>query len=120
MGLEIRCIVVDPCADSVSWPDFGELWFNDKKLRTFSPLSKANSLSKRPESSVFLRDELRAGENTIKICELVYNLEEKRNLRIQENQLYMVGLYLVTRRTSAELVRHIQSLPHKSSVVCQH
>ncbi len=109
MGLEIRCTVVDPCADSVSWPDFGQLWFNDKKMQTFIPLSKTNSLNKRPDSSLFLRNELVCGENTIKICELVYSMEEKQNLRIQENQLYMVGLYLVNRLTSKELVSQILS-----------
>ena len=77
MGLELRCVMIDVEADSVSWPDFGELWLNHKKLMHFTPLSKNSNITKRKDEALFLRQDLIAGDNYVKICELKHSIEQK-------------------------------------------
>lgn len=79
---EIRCLRIDgKNSEEISWPDYGELQLNGKKIGDFKPLAQNSSLKKRKDDKIKL-DVMEKANNFITIKEFSCTNEQKQTYRI--------------------------------------
>ena len=54
-GIEVRCVMVNGIIHDQTWPDAGELYFNNVKVKSYQPLNANSSLKKRKDEKYFTK-----------------------------------------------------------------
>ncbi|KAL4448707.1 hypothetical protein ABPG74_012796 [Tetrahymena malaccensis] len=111
-SLEIRCIRIDGTKNiyETTWPDFGNLKMNNEVILDLKPLQNNSSLKKRKDEKHTFKGakNLKEGVNHLTISEFTCNIIEKQQLRITENALHCISVFIIRRLTVDQLVANIR------------
>lgn len=106
---EIRCFRLDRYNNySITYPDIGDLRFNDAKILDFKPLAENSSLKKRKDEIKVIEKKLLRNNNSIVVNEAYVHNNDSKGLRIgRYNHFIMVCL--VKSYTNRELFQRIST-----------
>ncbi|KAL4498419.1 hypothetical protein ABPG72_013225 [Tetrahymena utriculariae] len=111
-SVEIRCIRIDGTKNiyETTWPDFGNLKMNNEVILELKPLQNNSSLKKRKDEKYTFKGvkNLKEGTNHLLISEFNCNIIEKQQLRITENALHCISVFIIRRLTVDQLVSNIK------------
>nr|APW83395.1 micronuclear isoform [Tetrahymena thermophila] len=111
-SVEIRCIRIDGTKNiyETTWPDFGNLRMNNEVILELKPLQNNSSLKKRKDEKHTFKGvkNLKEGINHLQISEFNCNIIEKQQLRITENSLHCISVFIIRRLTVDQLVSNIR------------
>lgn len=112
LKLEIRCIRIDGSKNinETTWPDFGLIRINDEPILDLKPLSFNSSLKKRKDEKYTFKgvSNLEQGMNKLSIIEYAPNVQEKQSLKITDNTVHCVSIFVIRQYKVDELVERIK------------
>ncbi|CAD8113012.1 unnamed protein product [Paramecium sonneborni] len=104
--VELRSIKIDGQFEDISWPDFGDLQLNGKKIQDFKPLANNSSLKKRKDEKLILNTEL-GQSNLLTIREQNGN-QDLQAYRINQGIPYMLGIFEVRIYKLSEFIKKVK------------
>lgn len=119
--LEIRSIRLDEDYKyETSWMDYSSISINDIIILESNPLALNSCLKKRKDEKITIKQYLKAESNeikfTIKDCT---NEEEAKSLRIDKKAEFLVGVYIIRKLTTKNLVSSIKEQSGKNEDECK-
>lgn len=119
--LEFRSLRLDEdykCENS--WLDYGTISLNDSIVLELNPLALNSCLKKRKDEKITIKHSLKLDQNevklTIKDC---LHEEEAKTLRIDKKADFLIGIYLIKKISTQELISTIQEKSIKCEEECK-
>lgn len=120
IGLLVKSVKLEAkFMNDQSWPDYGDLFLNNKRMLDFKPLQSNSSLKKRKDVPLFISDGIYSGINILKITTNRPPYHVLVTARYNEKASFMVAAFLVKRLTSQELIEKIQKNNVRSIEECK-
>lgn len=105
----------------ITWPDLGELLFNEQKILEWKPLQNNSALKKRKDDKLPFREcqFIYKGRNRLTIREFQPSTEQRSQLKLGDNPIHVVGIYLVKKLSTDELIQKIKQSNMRKEHLCK-
>lgn len=119
----MRCIRIDGSANiyETTWPDFGVIQMNGELILELKPLQSNSSLKKRKDEKYTFKGikNLAEGKNQLQIKEFSPLASEKQQMRLADNALHCISIFVIRKFTVDELVARIKNSSSRSIEDCK-
>ena len=119
--LEIRSLRLDEGYKyETSWLDYGTVSLNDITVLELNPLLLNSCLKKRKDERITIKEYIKGELNEIKITTKDFpNEEEAKTYRNDKKAEFLVGIYLIRKVSTNELMNDIMDKCLKSELECK-